>query len=125
LVRQTGLPLLIRSLLSFPRASLVNLMTHTESRTALPKEHLYSSVDVLGCVYGHKTILLVGGVWFVICSLANGFTSTLTPFIIARALSGIGQALLMLNVVALIVSWFSYQKVNISGSTPELETAPS
>ncbi|KAI9740311.1 MAG: hypothetical protein M1834_004889 [Cirrosporium novae-zelandiae] len=56
----------------------------------------------LGAVYGHKTILLFGGAWFVVFSVANGFTNSFAPFIIVRALSGIGGALLMPNVVALI-----------------------
>jgi len=53
-------------------------------------------------VYGHKTILLAGGAWFVLWSLINGFTKNFTAFVIARALSGIGGALIMPNVVALI-----------------------
>ncbi|KAH8811053.1 major facilitator superfamily [Xylogone sp. PMI_703] len=56
----------------------------------------------LGAVYGHKTILFVGGAWFVLWSLINGFVNSVTPFITARAMSGIGGALLMPNVVAMI-----------------------
>ncbi|KAL6409921.1 putative efflux pump antibiotic resistance protein [Ilyonectria robusta] len=56
----------------------------------------------LGAVYGHRHILIAGAVWFVICSLANGFCTTFVSFNIARALSGIGGALIMPNAVALI-----------------------
>ncbi|KAH8812257.1 major facilitator superfamily domain-containing protein [Xylogone sp. PMI_703] len=56
----------------------------------------------LGAVYGHKTILFIGGAWLVVWSMINGFVNSLIPFIIARAMSGIGGALLMPNVVAMI-----------------------
>ncbi|RFU26450.1 hypothetical protein B7463_g9879, partial [Scytalidium lignicola] len=56
----------------------------------------------LGAVYGHKNILFIGGAWFVIWSLVNGFVTSFVPFIIARALTGVGGALLMPNVVAMI-----------------------
>lgn len=58
----------------------------------------------LGAVYGHQNILFLGGAWFVVWSMVNGFTSSFIPFIVARALSGIGGALLMPNIVAMIVS---------------------
>lgn len=56
----------------------------------------------LGAVYGHRHVLIGGAVWFVICSLANGFCKTFVAFNVARALSGIGGALIMPNAVALI-----------------------
>ncbi|KAL5085617.1 hypothetical protein Trisim1_010101 [Trichoderma cf. simile WF8] len=56
----------------------------------------------LGAVYGHRHVLIAGAVWFVICSLANGFCKTFVTFNIVRALSGIGGALIMPNAVALI-----------------------
>ena len=56
----------------------------------------------LGSIYGHKTLLLVGGAWFSICSLANGFCTSYISFTIARALTGIGGALIMPNAVAMI-----------------------
>ncbi|KAL4869800.1 hypothetical protein BDV12DRAFT_184938 [Aspergillus spectabilis] len=56
----------------------------------------------LGAVYGHRHILIAGAIWFVVCTLANGFCKTFVSFNIARALSGIGGALIMPNAVALI-----------------------
>ncbi|RSL89511.1 hypothetical protein CDV31_015852, partial [Fusarium ambrosium] len=56
----------------------------------------------LGAIYGHRHVLIGGAVWFVICSLANGFCKTFATFNIVRALSGIGGALIMPNAVALI-----------------------
>ncbi len=56
----------------------------------------------LGTVYGHRNVLIVGAAWFVIWSLANGFFKDFVGFNIARAMSGIGGALIMPNAVALI-----------------------
>jgi MFS family permease len=55
----------------------------------------------IGAVYGHKTILLLGGAWWILWTLINGFcTESIISFAIARALSGIGAAIVMPNVVA-------------------------
>jgi MFS family permease len=56
----------------------------------------------LGSVYGHKNILLIGGAWFVLWTVINGFMNNFTGFVVVRALSGVGGALIMPNVVALI-----------------------
>jgi MFS family permease len=56
----------------------------------------------LGAVYGHRHVLITGAVWFVICTLGNGFCTSFVSFNMARALSGIGGALIMPNAVALI-----------------------
>ncbi|KAI9740020.1 MAG: hypothetical protein M1818_004771 [Claussenomyces sp. TS43310] len=55
-----------------------------------------------GAVYGHKNILLAGGAWFVLWSLINGFCTNFIAFNTARAMTGIGGALIMPNAVALI-----------------------
>ena len=61
----------------------------------------------IGAVYGHKNILLVGGVWWILWSLINGFsTSSLVTFALARGFSGIGAALVMPNAVAVIGTTF-------------------
>ncbi|KAK9452800.1 major facilitator superfamily-domain-containing protein [Dipodascopsis uninucleata] len=56
----------------------------------------------LGAVYGHRNILIIGAIWFVIWSLANGFCKSFVSFNVVRAFSGIGGALIMPNAVALI-----------------------
>ncbi|KAL9110815.1 MAG: hypothetical protein Q9227_004615 [Pyrenula ochraceoflavens] len=59
----------------------------------------------IGSVYGHKNIVVLGGAWFTICSLANGFTGqSYAAFIIMRALTGIGGALIMPNAVSIITT---------------------
>lgn len=57
----------------------------------------------IGAVYGHKNVLFIGGVWWLLWSLFNGFcTENIIVFSIARAMSGIGAALVMPNGVAII-----------------------
>lgn len=46
--------------------------------------------------------MLAGGAWFTLWSLINGFCDNFIVFNVARALSGIGGALIMLNAVAMI-----------------------
>src|ERR1700712_2649156 len=57
----------------------------------------------IGAVYGHKNIVLLGGAWWVLWSVINGFcTRSLVTFAIARAFAGIGAAFVMPNIVAII-----------------------
>ena len=57
----------------------------------------------IGAVYGHKNVVLVGGAWWVVWSVVNGFcTRSLVTFAIARAFAGIGAAFVMPNIVAII-----------------------
>lgn len=59
----------------------------------------------LGDMYGHKTILVIGWVWFAIMSFITGFsytTGNIILFSICRALQGIGPALLVPNAIALL-----------------------
>ncbi|GAD97553.1 efflux pump antibiotic resistance protein, putative [Paecilomyces variotii No. 5] len=65
----------------------------------------------LGAVYGHRTVLIGGAIWFVIWTLANGFCNNFVSFNVARAFSGIGGALIMPNAVALISSTIPPGKV--------------
>ena len=56
----------------------------------------------LGAVYGHKNMLLAGGLWFSTCTLVNGFVNDFIPFCLVRALSGIGGSLILPNGVAML-----------------------
>lgn len=56
----------------------------------------------LGAVYGHKFILTVGCVWWVIWNLACGFALNLVALCVMRGLAGIGGALMVPNAVALL-----------------------
>lgn len=59
----------------------------------------------LGDVYGHRELLLAGGVWLSVTTLASSFCShTFFAFVIMRALSGLGGAFVMPNAVAMIAS---------------------
>jgi len=46
--------------------------------------------------------MLIGGAWFILWSLINGFCNNFITFNVARAMSGIGGALIMPNAVAMI-----------------------
>ena len=56
----------------------------------------------LGSVYGHKNILLIGGAWFVLWSLINGFCNSFFIFNLARGFTGIGGAFILPNAVAML-----------------------
>ena len=56
----------------------------------------------LGSIYGHKNILLGGGVWWIVLSLINGFCKNFIAFTTVRALSGIGAAMIVPNAIAII-----------------------
>lgn len=51
----------------------------------------------IGAVYGHKNVLFMGGAWWILWSLINGFCAGgIIAFAIARALSGIGAAFVVI-----------------------------
>lgn len=56
----------------------------------------------MGAVYGHKNMLLAGGAWLTVCTLACGFSDNFIAFATLRALSGIGGAFIMPNAVAML-----------------------
>ncbi|KAJ5677665.1 uncharacterized protein N7477_003298 [Penicillium maclennaniae] len=59
----------------------------------------------LGDVYGHRELLLAGGAWLSITTLASAFCNhTFFAFVIMRALGGLGGAFIMPNAVAMISS---------------------
>lgn len=56
----------------------------------------------LGAIYGHKTMLLLGGTWFAVWSLINSFCNNFLAFNIVRGVTGIGGAFILPNAVATI-----------------------
>ncbi|KAJ5521133.1 Major facilitator superfamily domain general substrate transporter [Penicillium fimorum] len=58
----------------------------------------------LGDVYGHRELVLAGGAWLTMCTLANAFCNNFFAFVTMRALAGLGGALIMPNAVAMISS---------------------
>ena len=56
----------------------------------------------LGAIYGHKRILVLGAIWWIVWSLSTGFCKTFLMFNIMRGLSGIGSALIVPNAVAIV-----------------------
>jgi EmrB/QacA subfamily drug resistance transporter len=61
----------------------------------------------LGDRYGRRRIFLVGVVWFAVASAMCGFAPTIGVLIAARALQGIGGALLTPGALALIQASFA------------------
>ncbi|KAK5727584.1 hypothetical protein LTR15_003485 [Elasticomyces elasticus] len=56
----------------------------------------------LGEVYGHKAMLTLGCVWWVIWQLASGFAPNLVVLCLFRGLAGAGGGFMVPNAVALI-----------------------
>ncbi|WP_435198186.1 MFS transporter [Janibacter sp. GS2] len=61
---------------------------------------------VLGDRYGRRRIFVIGVVWFAIASLACGIAPTAGTLVLARALQGIGGALLTPGSLAMLQSAF-------------------
>jgi EmrB/QacA subfamily drug resistance transporter len=57
---------------------------------------------ILGDLYGRRLIFLIGVFIFTLASIGCGFASTITQLILARAIQGIGAALLIPGSLALI-----------------------
>ncbi|KAI2627897.1 MFS general substrate transporter [Hypomontagnella submonticulosa] len=55
-----------------------------------------------GAVYGHKNMLLLGGLFLIVFTFACGFCDNFIAFNVMRAMSGIGGAFIMPNAVAMI-----------------------
>jgi MFS family permease len=105
--------LLIRTSPSLPLRSLLSpfhnpsLSFNIHATHVLTNKHrLTQGAFVLvsgrvGSVFGTKNVIMAGGVWWILWSFINGFCiQSLVPFAIVRALSGVGAALVMPNVVA-------------------------
>ncbi|MFE7775334.1 MFS transporter [Streptomyces sp. NPDC057445] len=60
----------------------------------------------LGDRYGRRRVFVIGAVWFALASLACGLAPNATALIIARALQGVGGALLTPGSLALIQASF-------------------
>jgi MFS family permease len=58
----------------------------------------------LGAIYGHQNMLMLGGCFLFVFSLANAFCTTYATFVTMRALTGIGGGILMPNAVALLTT---------------------
>ncbi|PWY67885.1 MFS general substrate transporter [Aspergillus heteromorphus CBS 117.55] len=58
----------------------------------------------LGDVFGHRELVLAGGAWLSLCTLISAFCNSFYAFVTMRALAGLGGALVMPNVVAMIAS---------------------
>jgi len=59
-------------------------------------------------VFGSKTILLIGGAGFILFSFVNGFCAgNMVGFVVVRALTGVGAALVLPNVVGVIGRTFA------------------
>lgn len=56
----------------------------------------------LGSIYGHNSILLIGSATFTVFSLVTGFCDEYISFASARALTGVGGALIMPSAVAML-----------------------
>ncbi|KAF1980563.1 MFS general substrate transporter [Aulographum hederae CBS 113979] len=69
----------------------------------------------VGTVYGHKNVVLVAGAWWVLFHLISGFMTTLESLAAMRAMSGIGGAFMVPNLIALLTITFPPGKMrNIS-----------
>jgi EmrB/QacA subfamily drug resistance transporter len=64
----------------------------------------------LGDHYGRRRVFLIGIVLFALASAACGFAADISKLIIARALQGLGAALLVPGSLAIISSSFSEQE---------------
>ncbi len=64
----------------------------------------------LGDIYGRRLIFLIGILIFTVASIVCGFAVTMIQLIIARAIQGIGAALLVPGSLALISAAFSEEQ---------------
>ncbi|KAI9036820.1 MFS general substrate transporter [Aspergillus affinis] len=58
----------------------------------------------LGDVFGHRRLLILGGIWLAVCTLISAFCNNFFAFVCMRALSGVGGAAIMPNAVAMIAT---------------------
>ena len=56
----------------------------------------------LGSMYGHKRVMLIGAAWWIVWSFISAFCDNFVAFTVARALSGVGAAMIVPNAIALI-----------------------
>ncbi|KIW70364.1 hypothetical protein PV04_02639 [Phialophora macrospora] len=60
----------------------------------------------LGMIFGHKNMVVMAGVWWVIFSLVSGFTRNFIALCTMRALTGIGGGMIVPNAIALLTITF-------------------
>ena len=65
-----------------------------------------------GDVFGHKTVLLIGFVWFAVWSVVVGLSAYASSgvFTFARAMQGIGPAICLPNALAILASMYTKGK---------------
>jgi MFS family permease len=69
----------------------------------------------LGAIYGHKSTVVIAGIFWVIFQLVAGFMRGVISLSVMRALSGVGGGLMMPNCIALLTIKFPPGKMrNIS-----------
>jgi len=61
----------------------------------------------LGDLYGHRKLFLLGIAFFVLASLVCGMATTKTVLVVARAIQGIGGAVVTSVALSLIMDLFS------------------
>jgi MFS family permease len=60
----------------------------------------------LGMIFGHKNMVVLAGIWWVIFSLVSGFTRNFIALCTMRALTGIGGGMMVPNAIALLTITF-------------------
>ena len=60
----------------------------------------------LGSIYGHARVLLLGAAWWIVWTLINAFCDNFIAFNFARAISGMGGAMVVPNAVAIVGTTF-------------------
>ncbi|KAI1149678.1 MFS general substrate transporter [Nemania diffusa] len=56
----------------------------------------------LGAIYGHKTVLMLGALWWTLWTALGGYANNLVAVCFFRGLTGIGGGLMIPNIIALI-----------------------
>lgn len=77
-------------------------LTHPSPPARLTSGAFVLMTGRLGSIYGHKNILLGGAAWWIFWSFINAFCNNFIAFNVARALSGIGAAMIVPNAIAVI-----------------------
>ncbi|RFU77230.1 efflux pump antibiotic resistance [Trichoderma arundinaceum] len=60
----------------------------------------------VGAVHGHKKVLVIGGVVYILFNLLSGFMRTVESLIVMRALTGVGAGIIVPNAIALLTTSF-------------------
>ncbi|KAL6815408.1 MFS general substrate transporter [Trichoderma sp. SZMC 28013] len=60
----------------------------------------------VGAVHGHKKILVIGSIIYILFNLICGFMRTVETIIVMRALSGVGAGIIVPNAIALLTTSF-------------------